>query len=71
MIDNKELMYYVDIPTTITIKMSREEFNNLTMFNFESTLEKRFREQIPLFNDHIHIPVFSLDFSNAFVVDGY
>ena len=71
MIDNKELMYYVDIPTTVTIKMTPEEFNNLTMFNFESTVEKRLREQIPLFNDHVHIPVDFLDFANASVVDGY
>ena len=71
MIDNKELMYYVDIPTTVTIKMTPEEFNNLTMFNFESTVEKRLREQIPLFNDHVNIPVDFLDFANASVVDGY
>jgi hypothetical protein len=71
MINNKELMYYVDIPTTVTIKMTPEEFNNLTMFNFESTVEKRLREQIPLFNDHVHIPVDFLDFANASVVDGY
>ena len=71
MIDNKELMYYVDIPTTVTIKMTPEEFNNLTMFNFESTIEKRLREQIPLFNDHVHIPVDFLDFANASFVDGY
>ena len=71
MIDNKKLMYYVDIPTTVTIKMSREEFDSLTIFNFESTIEKRLREQIPLFNNHVHIPVEFFDFSNAYVVDGY
>ena len=71
MINSKTTMYYVEVPTTVTIRMTPEEFDNLTMFNFESTIEKRLREQIPLFNDHIHIPVDFLDFSNASVVDGY
>lgn len=71
MINSDTKMYYVEIPTTITIHMTREEFDNLTMFNFESTVEKRLREQVPLFNDHVHIPVDFLDFSNAAVIDGY
>jgi hypothetical protein len=71
MINSKTTMYYVEIPTTVTIQMTPKEFNHLTMFNFESTIEKRLREQIPLFNDHVHIPVDFLDFSNASVVDGY
>jgi hypothetical protein len=71
MINSKTTMYYVEVPTTVTIKMTPEEFDNLTMFNFEGTIEKRLREQIPLFNDHVHIPVDFLDFANASVVDGY
>jgi hypothetical protein len=51
--------------------MSAEEFDRLTMFNFEDVIEKRLREQVPLFNDHVHIPVDFFDFSNSSVVDKY
>lgn len=71
MINSKTTMYFVEIPTSVTIKMTPKEFDNLTMFNFEGTIEKRLREQIPLFNDHVHIPVDFFDFSNAAVSDGY
>jgi predicted NUDIX family NTP pyrophosphohydrolase len=67
----KTTTYYVEIPTSVTIKMSAEEFDKLTMFNFEDVIEKRLREQVPLFNDHVHIPVDFFDFSNSSVVDKY
>lgn len=71
MIESKTTMYYIEVPTAVTIKMTAEEFDNLTMFDFESTIEKRLREQIPLFNDYVHIPVDFLDFAHATVVESY
>jgi hypothetical protein len=71
MISSKTTTYYVEIPTSVTIQMSAKEFDRLTMFNFEDVIEKRFREQVPLFNDHVHIPVEFFDFANASVTDGY
>jgi hypothetical protein len=71
MIKSKITTYYVEIPTSVTIKMSAEEYDKLTRFNFEDVIEKRLREQVDLFNDHLHIPIHCLDFSQASILDSY
>lgn len=71
MINSETTTYFVEIPTTITIQVPKKQFDTLTMFNFDDYIEKKIREQIPLYNGHVSIPVEFFDFSQASVVDGY
>lgn len=59
--------YCIYIPVNVVVRVPRNEYDALTMFNHDSYLEQKVREQVNLYGNEMHISVDDLNYADLVI----